>query len=50
MSSVTYLDEAKKSLARKDFEKFLADSAYPGLREHLGALQEWAHPGSISVR
>lgn len=35
----TYLAEGKTALARKDFEKVLAeDSHYPGLSEHLASL------------
>lgn len=35
----TYLAEGKKGLARKDFEKVLAeDSQYPGLREYLASV------------
>ncbi|NKX56761.1 DUF4236 domain-containing protein [Arthrobacter mobilis] len=33
---LTYLTEGKRAMARKDFEKVLAEnSTYPGLREHL---------------
>lgn len=36
----TYLAEGKKALARKDFEKVLAEDAhYPGLAEHLASLE-----------
>ncbi|WP_461170210.1 tetratricopeptide repeat protein [Arthrobacter sp. Z1-15] len=38
---LTYLREGKRSMARKDLEKVLAEnSAYPGLREHLANLHE----------
>lgn len=37
----TYIAEGKRALARKDFEKVLAeDSNYPGLREHLAQFQD----------
>ncbi|WP_457967977.1 hypothetical protein M1E17_05925 [Arthrobacter sp. D1-29] len=37
---VTYLTEGKRSLARKDFERVLAENSnYPGLREHLAKLE-----------
>lgn len=39
--ALTYLSEGKRSMARKDFEKVLAEnSAYPGLREHLANFQD----------
>lgn len=38
---LTYLSEGKRALARKDFEKVLAEnSTYPGLREHLANFQD----------
>ena len=38
---LTYLREGKRSMARKDFEKVLAENSnYPGLREHLASLQD----------
>ena len=38
---LTYLNEGKRTLARKDFEKVLAEnSAHPGLREHLSRFQD----------
>lgn len=38
---LTYFGEGKRSLARKDFEKVLAEnSAYPGLSEHLANFQD----------
>ena len=37
--ALTYLSEGKRAMARKDFEKVLAqNSNYPGLREHLANL------------
>lgn len=37
----TYLAEGKLAMARKDFEKVLAEDAqYPGLREHLASLSQ----------
>lgn len=39
--AITYVSEGKRALARKDFEKVLAeDSRYPGLMEHLEQFQE----------
>ncbi len=41
----TYVAEGKLALARKDFERVLAeDSSYPGLAEHLGSLGGRARP------
>lgn len=38
---LTCVREGKRSMARKHFEKVLAEnSAYPGLREHLADLQD----------
>lgn len=39
--ALTYLKEGKRSLARKDFEKVLAENSnYPGLREHLANFED----------
>lgn len=37
--ALTYLSEGKRAMARKDFEKVLAENSnYPGLREHLASF------------
>lgn len=38
--ALTYLNEGKRAMARKDFERVLSEnSAYPGLREHLANFE-----------
>ncbi len=42
-----YLAEGKRAMARKDFQKVLAENAnYPGLADHLVAVGEWARASS----
>jgi tetratricopeptide (TPR) repeat protein len=39
--ALTYLDDGKRSLAKKDLEKVLAENSnYPGLREHLAHFED----------
>ncbi len=41
ISSASHLAEGKRAMARKDFQKVLAENAnYPGLADHLAAVGE----------